>query len=343
MSKIIISYRRSDSEAMAGRIRDCLVDHYGDDAVYMDIESIPPGIDFREHINNAIHGADLFLAVVGPKWRGAKRGGGNRIKEEADPVRAELEAAMTGKIPVIPVLVDDAVMPQPGELPETLRNFSYHNAVSIDAGQDFHPHMERLIRKMDEILGPRTFTAALEPRTWIKVLQRLRPAVVVPTAVAACVVLLGVVWAVHSPTPQPSQPPGPGKKPGEDAPIGGTWNPPSGRSIWEVDKSRVYLLPKGGEREFYLLEPTQELLAQGARPGSLLFKGQKESGGYVGKLYVYSATCPVLSYDVRGSILNEDNTVELTGKAPRIDSATCKQLDTQDVKVVFNHTFEKTR
>lgn len=40
MPKIILSYRRSDSDAVAGRLRDKLVSHYGDDSVFMDIDSI---------------------------------------------------------------------------------------------------------------------------------------------------------------------------------------------------------------------------------------------------------------------------------------------------------------
>ena len=123
MPKIVISYRRADSEAMTGRIHDCLVEHYGEESVYRDLESIPPGIDFRSHINEAIHGADVLIVIVGPKWRGPKRGGGSRIKEATDPIRAELEAAMERNIPVVPVLVNDAVMPKASDLPTD--NFTY--------------------------------------------------------------------------------------------------------------------------------------------------------------------------------------------------------------------------
>src|SRR5215471_2152615 len=117
MSKIVLSYRRSDSEAMTGRIHDYLVEHYGDDFVFMDNHDIPLGVDFRAYISDVIHGADLLLAIVGRKWLG-RRGGGNRIKDERDPVRAELEAAMKAKLPIIPILVDDAGMPKPNDLPE---------------------------------------------------------------------------------------------------------------------------------------------------------------------------------------------------------------------------------
>jgi hypothetical protein len=50
---IVISYRRSDSEVIAGRIRDRLAARFGDSSVFMDINDIPFGSDFRLHIQDA--------------------------------------------------------------------------------------------------------------------------------------------------------------------------------------------------------------------------------------------------------------------------------------------------
>src|SRR5262245_26217221 len=50
MPKILISYRRPDSGAITGRIRDRPAQHYGEDSVFMDIDNIPFGMDFRQHI-----------------------------------------------------------------------------------------------------------------------------------------------------------------------------------------------------------------------------------------------------------------------------------------------------
>jgi hypothetical protein len=117
MPKIGISYRRADSDAIAGRIKDRLVDHFGEHSVFMDIDSIPFGLDFREYIKQALLEHDAVIAVIGPKWLGQSKGGQLRIQDEADPVRIELEIALQRKIPVIPVLVDGAAMPTPAELP----------------------------------------------------------------------------------------------------------------------------------------------------------------------------------------------------------------------------------
>jgi hypothetical protein len=75
MPHITISYRRADSDATAGRIRDRLADYYGAESIFIDIDSIPVGVDFREQIKRELSKNDALLVVVGPKWRGAGKGG----------------------------------------------------------------------------------------------------------------------------------------------------------------------------------------------------------------------------------------------------------------------------
>ena len=141
MPKIAISYRRADTEVMAGRIRDRLADRYGEDAVFMDIDNIPFGKDFRVHISEEIVQSDILLVIVGPRWLGA---------EQTDFVRLEVETAMGNTVPIIPVLVGSARMPQPAQLPESLQNFAFLNAAPVATGRDFHQHIERLIRGIDQ-------------------------------------------------------------------------------------------------------------------------------------------------------------------------------------------------
>jgi hypothetical protein len=152
MPKIVISYRRQDSEAIAGRIRDRLVGHYGGESVFMDIDSIPYGVDFRAQIQEALRNTDVLVAVIGPRWTGAGRGRRARIREDNDPVRVEVERALASGIPVVPVLVNGARMLKVTDLPESLVDLSYRNAAEVDAGRDFHQHVDRLIRSLDQIL-----------------------------------------------------------------------------------------------------------------------------------------------------------------------------------------------
>ncbi|HKY95806.1 MAG TPA: toll/interleukin-1 receptor domain-containing protein, partial [Kiloniellales bacterium] len=129
MTGIFISYRRDDSAAITGRIFDRLSAHFGAGQVFMDIDSIPIGQDFREHIGETLARCQVMLAVVGPDWTGpAPAEQRRRIDDPADLVRLELEGGLARKIPVVPVLVEGASTPSPLELPESLRGFSYRNA-----------------------------------------------------------------------------------------------------------------------------------------------------------------------------------------------------------------------
>jgi hypothetical protein len=153
MANIIISYRRSDSAAIAGRIRDRLAEYYGADAIFMDIDSIPFGIDFRQQIHEVVTKNHIMLVLIGQKWMGAKKGGMFRISgDKDDPVRIEIETALKQRMPLIPVLVGRASMPKSSALPESLQKLCFLNAAEVDDGRDFHQHLDRLIRAMDRLL-----------------------------------------------------------------------------------------------------------------------------------------------------------------------------------------------
>jgi hypothetical protein len=163
MPKIAISYRRTDSDA-TGRICDRLVQRYGKDSVFRDIDNIPFGMDFRKVINDALRDIDVLITIVGPTWRGARRFGGARINDSNDLVRIEVETALQRDIPLIPVLVGGAMMPKASELPDSLRDFSFRNAANVDSGRNFDTDIERLMRSMDRLLEGRAKTEAGKER-----------------------------------------------------------------------------------------------------------------------------------------------------------------------------------
>jgi TolB-like protein len=165
MPKIIISYRRRDSEAITGRIFDRLIAHYGKDAVFRDIDNIPPGIDFRSHIADALAHSDILLAIVGPNWGGRRgRAGRARIDDEDDLVRIEVETALVRGIPIIPVLLGSTKMPSADHVPGGVKEFVFRQAVRVDPGRDFEHHLDGLTREIDRILGVSSEVPALEPQ-----------------------------------------------------------------------------------------------------------------------------------------------------------------------------------
>jgi TIR domain len=153
MPRIALSYRRADSAAMAGRIFDRLTAHYGENSVFMDIEEIPFGVDFRAHIQQMLAGTDVLVTLIGPNWLGVGTDGAMRMRKKTDPVRMEIEAAVRQGIPIIPLLIDGAKMPDSAVLPEAFGNFAFLNAADVSSGRDFRPHVERLIGAIDRMLA----------------------------------------------------------------------------------------------------------------------------------------------------------------------------------------------
>jgi hypothetical protein len=149
MPRIVISYRRSDSSAITGRIVDRLISYYGEESVFMDIDNIPIGVDFRSHIDETLRRADVLIAVVGVNWLGRNQAGEARIHEKTDPVRVEIETALQHKSRIIPVLVDGAKMPESSDLPPEFGNFAYLNAAEVATGRDFRTQMDRLIAAIE--------------------------------------------------------------------------------------------------------------------------------------------------------------------------------------------------
>jgi TIR domain len=152
----MISYRRSDSGPITGRICDRLRTHFGSDRVYMDVDSVPIGIDYRSHINDFMSGCDVLLAVIGPEWLGKGKIGTRRIDDPTDLVRLEVANALKRDVLVIPLLIDRTDMPGPSDLPEDLRGFTFRNALRVDGGVDFHHHVDRLCGAIEAAMRKRS-------------------------------------------------------------------------------------------------------------------------------------------------------------------------------------------
>jgi len=119
---VFLSYRREDASGHAGRLYDALTGQFPPEQVFMDIDTIEPGVDYVEVVEEAVGSCDVLLAVIGQRWLQATgETGAPRVQDEHDLVRLEIEAALSRKIRVIPVLVQDSRLPSAEEMPEGLR------------------------------------------------------------------------------------------------------------------------------------------------------------------------------------------------------------------------------
>ncbi len=147
--RIVISYRPEDSSAIAGRIYDRLVLAFGEENVFKDVDSIPLGSDFKRVLEARIAACDVALVVIGSRWLNAADEQGRLLEQEEDFVRIEVSAALQrDELLVIPVLVDNAPMPEQRLLPAGMQRLTYRNTAPVRNDPDFNRDVEWLINQI---------------------------------------------------------------------------------------------------------------------------------------------------------------------------------------------------
>jgi len=58
-------YRRLDSEEMVDRIYDTLIEEFGRDSIFRDIDAIPAGVDFSSWIQDTLRRCAVALISLG--------------------------------------------------------------------------------------------------------------------------------------------------------------------------------------------------------------------------------------------------------------------------------------
>ncbi|TCL67202.1 TIR domain-containing protein [Rhizobium sp. BK251] len=115
----------------------------------MDVDTIPLGVDFVGVIRGWVQKCDVLLALVGAGWSESKdpKTGIRRLDNPEDFVRIEIGEALNRGIPVVPVLLDDAPLPDRDQLPDDLRDLFARNAAYVSF-RTFDTDVEVLIKRL---------------------------------------------------------------------------------------------------------------------------------------------------------------------------------------------------
>jgi hypothetical protein len=132
-SGIFISYRRLDSKSDARSICQRLEKTFGKGKVFIDVDSIRPGDDFQSVLKNDLEKGNTVVVVIGPRWLELLRSSSKPSDSETsdDYVYLEVASALQRKLPIFPVLVDGATMPEPKDLPDYLKPLAFRQAFSV--------------------------------------------------------------------------------------------------------------------------------------------------------------------------------------------------------------------
>jgi hypothetical protein len=150
----------------------------------MDVTAIEPGRDFRKAIDQSVATCSVLLAMIGQEWLDLKDShGGRRLDDANDFVRIELASALRRDIPVIPVLVRGAKMPNAEQLPDDLKELAYRNAVELTHArwksdvqvllQALRPYIEVRCEEAPVAHDVSAVASKFEPQTMERVIKEL--------------------------------------------------------------------------------------------------------------------------------------------------------------------------
>src|SRR5262245_13151782 len=199
---IFISYRREENKYQALRIFDAF--QKTNVHAFYDTDSIPLGRDFRKVIVVQVQKCDVLLALVGRNWAECldPKTGLRRLENPDDFVRIEIGTALSRRIPVVPVILDDAPMPETHQLPNELSNLFGMQAEFISF-RTFDDDVKRLIAKLNvkstQKLEPSVPTSALQtgdpPLGVASFLTDIpRPSLETPTKISGWVQKQAAIW-----------------------------------------------------------------------------------------------------------------------------------------------------
>ncbi len=135
--RLFISYRREGSDAHAGRINDALRSSFD---VFLDVDGgIGYGEVFPDVLTQGIERSEVLLAIIGKGYAQSFQ----QRKGQKDFVLEELLMAKRLHKKIIPILVDNAIMPALKELPEDLAFLPKLNGFEIRTNK-FHTDINEL-------------------------------------------------------------------------------------------------------------------------------------------------------------------------------------------------------
>lgn len=152
MAGVFISYRRNDSDVAAGRLADNLMEIFGRDAIFRDLDTLEAGENYVNALDHALDSCVALIALIGPRWSNITDDAGHRrLENPADWVRIEIRRALERGIRVIPVLIS-AVMPQEADVPTDLKPLLQRQALDV-SDRHWRQDVELLAQALERVPG----------------------------------------------------------------------------------------------------------------------------------------------------------------------------------------------
>ena len=244
MSGIFLNYRRSDAEAWAGRLHESLQERLPGITIFRDIDAVPIGVKFSDHIAKAVDGCDVFLTLIGPSWLDSVDAKGiRRLDDPNDFVRTELAAALRAGKPIVPILVGGAAMPAREALPPDLQGLADWQNYEIPS-RLWNESCDRLASSLKQFFP--TLQPAPPPAPPVHDRSPWQRWPVIAAVIVALVAGGVALYNRVKPRPEVQGIPAPATPSGSTAPTG---NPPKEKSAARCAAPIVPVLSSPGENQ----------------------------------------------------------------------------------------------
>ena len=126
---VFISYRRRDTDWVAGRLCRDLIDRFGEKRVFMDVSHLRPGDEWPQGLDRAIKNCRVGIVVVGPRWLEPPDNG--ELFGEKDVVGVEIERLLKLKKKVYVVTTADSPDVEDWKLPAAIKRVETFQALVV--------------------------------------------------------------------------------------------------------------------------------------------------------------------------------------------------------------------
>jgi SIR2-like domain/TIR domain len=148
--KVFLNYRREDTQDIAWSIYMKLEPRFGAENVFFDHDSLRPGMQWFDEIKSHLADSGAVLVLIGPQWASSlitrlQRGGDDYVVKEID-----LALRSGPRVTVIPVLANQAELPDSRDLPPCLRSLLHRQAERLRP-TNLSEDIDHLIERLEEI------------------------------------------------------------------------------------------------------------------------------------------------------------------------------------------------
>ena len=155
--RLFINYRTADTRNAATALAKALKREFDPRRIFIDYLGIQGGEPWRARLLHEVEQATVLFALIGKDWLRTldPETQQRRLDQPEDWVRQEIECAVRSETKIVPVLVDDAVLPVEQDLPVSLRPIAALQTRPFQTRTAFESDVKRLVTLLQDEGFPR--------------------------------------------------------------------------------------------------------------------------------------------------------------------------------------------